>query len=45
MIDGHIYNESSVRRREVVLDFDGIDKWDNELDNMNEGKDGSVKLR
>jgi len=37
VIDWHIYNESLVRRGEVVLDFDVIDNWNNELDNMNEG--------
>ena len=41
MIDWHIYNESLVRRGEVVLDFDVIDNWNNELDNMNEGKEGA----
>src|SRR5665811_1827946 len=30
-----------VRRGEVVLDFDVIDNWNNELDNMNEGKEGA----
>ena len=40
MIDWHIYNESLVRRGEVVLDFDVIDNWNNALDNMNEGKEG-----
>ena len=41
MIDWHIYNESLVRRGEEVLDFDVIDNWNNELDNMNEGKEGA----
>ena len=41
MIDWHIYNELLVRRGEVVLDFDVIDNWNNELDNMNEGKEGA----
>ena len=31
MIDWHIYNESLVRRGEVVLDFDVIDNWNNKL--------------
>jgi hypothetical protein len=35
------YNESLVRRGEVVLDFDVIDNWNNELDNMNNGKEGA----
>ncbi|MFZ0326713.1 MAG: transposase [Nitrososphaeraceae archaeon] len=30
-----------VRRGEVVLDFDVIDNWNNELDNMNNGKEGA----
>jgi hypothetical protein len=34
VIDWHIYNELLVRRGEVVLDFDVIDNWNNELDNM-----------
>jgi hypothetical protein len=41
VIDWHIYNESLVRRGEVVLDFDVVDKWNNELNNMNEGKEGA----
>jgi hypothetical protein len=41
VIDWHIYNESLVRRGEVVLDFDVIYNWNNELDNMNEGKEGA----
>jgi hypothetical protein len=41
VIDWHIYNESLVRRGEVVLDFDVIDKWNNELDTMNKGKVGA----
>jgi len=30
-----------VRRGEVVLDFDVIDNWNNELDNMNNGNEGA----
>lgn len=37
----HNYNESLVRRGEIILDFDVIDSWDNELDNMNDGKEGA----
>ena len=37
----HNYNESLVRRGEIILDFDVIDGWDNELDNMNDGKEGA----
>lgn len=41
MVNWHSYNESLVRRGEVVLDFDVIDNWNNELDNMNNGKEGA----
>ncbi len=41
MIDWHVYNESLVRRGEIVLDFDVIDSWNNELKNMNEDKEGA----
>jgi hypothetical protein len=41
VLDWHIHNESLVRRGEVVLDFDVIDNWNNELDNMNKGKEGA----
>jgi len=41
VIDWHIYNESLVRRGGAVLDFGVIDNWNNELDNMNEGKEGA----
>ena len=34
------YNESLVKRGEVLLDFDVIDNWDTELEKMNEGKEG-----
>jgi hypothetical protein len=40
VVNWHNYNESLVRRGEVILDFDVIDSWDNELDNMNNGKEG-----
>ena len=30
-----------VRRGEIILDFDVIDNWNNELKNMNEGKEGA----
>ena len=36
MINWHEYNESLVRRGEIVLDFDVIDNWNNELKSMNE---------
>ena len=34
------YNESLVKRDEILLDFDVIDNWDYELEKMNEGKEG-----
>jgi hypothetical protein len=34
------YNESLVKRGEILLDFDVIDNWDSELEKMNEGKEG-----
>ena len=34
------YNESLVKRGEVLLDFDVIDNWHVELEKMNEGKEG-----
>lgn len=41
MINWHTYNESLVRRGEIVLDFDVIDNWNNELNKMNHGKEGA----
>jgi transposase len=34
------YNESLIRRGEILLDFDVIDNWDTELEEMNRGKEG-----
>jgi len=34
------YNESLVKRGQVLLSFDVIDNWDTELEKMNEGKEG-----
>jgi len=34
------YNESLVKRGEILLDFDVIDNWDNELEEMNKVKEG-----
>jgi IS5 family transposase len=34
------YNESLVRRGEILLDFDVMDNWDSELVNMNKHKKG-----
>jgi hypothetical protein len=36
------YNESLVRRGEIVLDFDVINNWRNELNEMNHGKEGAA---
>jgi hypothetical protein len=41
VLNWHTYNESLVRRGEIVLDFDVKDNWKNELANMNNGKDGA----
>ena len=35
------YNESLVRRGEVLLDFDMLDEWNAELKKMNGGKEGA----
>ncbi|HET8689633.1 MAG TPA: IS5 family transposase, partial [Methanosarcina sp.] len=40
MIDWPSYNESLVRRGQVLLDFDVLDGWDQELFQMNLGKVG-----
>lgn len=40
MVHWPSYNESLVRRGEVVMDFDVIDGWEEELEKMNEGKVG-----
>lgn len=40
MRDWKNYNESLIRRGEILLDFDVIDNWDSELERMNEGKEG-----
>ena len=34
------YNESLVKRGEVLLDFDIIDNWNTELEKMNKNKEG-----
>jgi len=34
------YNESLVRRAEILLGFDVINNWDNELEEMNKDKVG-----
>ena len=40
MIDWPSYNQSLVRRGQVLLDFDVLDGWDHELSQMNHGKVG-----
>ena len=35
MVDWPSYNESLVRRGQVLLDFDVLDGWDHELSQMN----------
>jgi hypothetical protein len=40
MVHWFSYNESLVRRGQVVMDFDIIDGWQEELDRMNQGKIG-----
>ena len=42
MVNWPRYNKSMVRRGEVVLDFDVIKNWDNELDKINDGKEGAL---
>ena len=41
MVNWRSYNESLVRRGEVMLDFDVIDSLDSELVKMNDGKEGA----
>lgn len=41
MVNWRSYNESLVRRGEVMLDFDIIDGWQDELEKMNGGKEGA----
>ena len=36
----HVYNQSLVRRGELLLAFDVIDNWDAELEEMNKDKVG-----
>jgi hypothetical protein len=42
VLNWHKYNESLVRRGEIVLDFDVIDNWHHELNGMNDGKEGAA---
>ena len=42
VLNWHRYNESLVRRGEILLDFDVIDNWHNELNGMNEDKGGGA---
>jgi len=40
MIDWPSYNQSLVRRGQVLLDYDVLEDWDHELSQMNHGKVG-----
>ena len=41
LVNWRAYNESLVRRGEVMLDFDVVDGWEEEeLEKMNEGRKG-----
>ena len=40
MVDWHYYNESLIRRGQVLSDFDVLDGWYHELSQMNRGKVG-----
>lgn len=42
MVHWPSYNESLVRRGEVMLAFDVIDTWNDELTSMNTGKEGAL---
>jgi hypothetical protein len=42
VVDLHKYYESLVRRGEIVLDSDVIDKWHHELNGMNHGTEGAA---
>ena len=39
-----MYNESLVIRQEVILDFDVIINWNNELTKMNNAKEGAFYI-
>lgn len=43
--DWREYNESLVRRGEILLDFDMLDEWEEELKKMNRSKDGRKGAR
>ena len=40
MINWRKYNQTLVKRGEIMLGFDIIDNWDNELEEMNENNVG-----
>lgn len=45
MVHWPSYNETLVRRGEIMMDFDVIDGWqEEELDNMNAGKEGALYM-
>jgi hypothetical protein len=41
VVDWKKYNKALVRRGEVLLSFDVINNWNNELEKMNDGKEGA----
>ena len=42
VVNLHKYNESLVRRGEIVLDSNVIDNWHHELNGMNQGTEGAA---
>lgn len=42
MINWHNYNKSLVRRGEIVLDFEIVDNWNDDLHKMNRKKEGAL---
>ncbi|HXG06549.1 MAG TPA: hypothetical protein VNI77_04395 [Nitrososphaera sp.] len=45
MVNWRSYNESLARRGEVMLDFDVIDGWHDELERINEDKEGESVIQ
>jgi hypothetical protein len=44
LVNWRIYNESLVRRGEVMLDFDVVDGWEEELEKMNKERLESLTI-
>jgi hypothetical protein len=42
VVDWNSYNNTLVRRGEIILDFDVIEDWNKELKRMNDGKEGAT---